>query len=287
MPLGRVHARYRDAMENSPEWDASLFGGAAQFYERGRLPYAPGLPNAFRDALRADGTGRLLDVGCGPGSITLRLAGAYAEVVGIDPDPGMLREAERLRDKRRITNATFIRAPAEDLPLGLGDFDTITFASSFHWMDRERAARTVQSMLRAGGAVVQIDTVRRDGESPAGQYPPPPRKQIGELVRQYLGEQRRAGQKVGFVYPTNEEDVWRAAGFSGPELVRIPDNRVLTRSIDDVIAGTLSMSSSAPHLFGERLPDFRNDLRELLHAASVSGNFSVALTDNELRIWRP
>jgi hypothetical protein len=55
-------------------WDESLFAGAAGYYEQGRLPYAPGLADAFADSLGLDRQGRLLDVGCGPGTVALRLA---------------------------------------------------------------------------------------------------------------------------------------------------------------------------------------------------------------------
>jgi cyclopropane fatty-acyl-phospholipid synthase-like methyltransferase len=33
-----------------------------------------------------DGNGRLLDVGCGPGVLTVRLAHLFRQVVGLDPD---------------------------------------------------------------------------------------------------------------------------------------------------------------------------------------------------------
>jgi hypothetical protein len=54
-------------------WDGSLFAGAAEYYEQGRLPYAPGLADVLARSLTLDGQGRLLDVGCGPGTVALRL----------------------------------------------------------------------------------------------------------------------------------------------------------------------------------------------------------------------
>ncbi len=269
------------------EWDVSLFDGTARHYEQGRLPYAEGLADAFRDDLGADGTGRLLDMGCGPGSIALRLAGRYREVVGLDPDPGMLREAGRLAAERRIANATFVQSRAEDPPGDLGLFDNVTFANSFHWMKRDTVAETVRTMLTAGGAVVHIDAVDESPEQPTDRYPAPPHEAVRDLVRRYLGAERRAGQSTGFVSPGNEEAVWSAAGYDGPDIVRVRDGRILDRTTDDVIAGTLSMSSSAPHLFGERLNAFENDLRALLQDASPAGRFTVALPDTRLRIWRP
>src|SRR5947209_5008133 len=139
------------------EWDESLFAGAASYYEAGRLPYAPGLADALADDLGLDGRGRLLDVGCGPGTVARRLAPLFEAVVGVDPDPGMLAEAARLAAAAGIVQATWVRALAEALPAGLGVFRVITFGASFHWMDRPRVARAVRTMLTPGGAVVQLD----------------------------------------------------------------------------------------------------------------------------------
>jgi 2-polyprenyl-3-methyl-5-hydroxy-6-metoxy-1,4-benzoquinol methylase len=75
------------------EWDDTLFAGAAPYYQRGRLPYAPGLVETLAEALRLDGRGRLLDVGCGPGTLALSLAHLFSEIVGVGPDSGMLAEA--------------------------------------------------------------------------------------------------------------------------------------------------------------------------------------------------
>jgi ubiquinone/menaquinone biosynthesis C-methylase UbiE len=138
-------------------WDESLFAGAARYYERGRLPYAPGLADAFGLGLGLDGRGRLLDVGCGPGTVTLRLASLFESVTGLDPDAEMLDEASRAAARRGASNATWVRQRAEALPAGLGCFRVVTFAASFHWMDRPRVAAAVATMLDPGGAVVQVD----------------------------------------------------------------------------------------------------------------------------------
>lgn len=80
------------------KWDESLFQGAAKFYEKGRLPYAPSIGSTLAEALALDGVGRLLDVGCGPGTVTAVLASYFADAVGIDPDPGMIAAARRVAD---------------------------------------------------------------------------------------------------------------------------------------------------------------------------------------------
>ncbi|KAA0916187.1 class I SAM-dependent methyltransferase, partial [Streptomyces apricus] len=143
------------------EWDDTLFLGAAAHYRRGRLPYAPGLADALAGALGLDGRGRLLDVGCGPGTVALTLAHLFAEVVGVDPDRGMIDEAAREAAVRGLDGrARWVRARAEELPAGLGTFDVAVFAQSFHWTDRGPVAATVRDMLRPGGALVHVSDLK-------------------------------------------------------------------------------------------------------------------------------
>ena len=267
-------------------WDETLFAGAAPYYDRGRLPNAPGLPDALQKALGLDGRGRLLDVGCGPGTVTLPLAGLFREVVGLDADAGMIQEASRLASERGVMNARWVHGRAEDLPADLGTFDVVTFAASFHWMDRPLVAGIIRGMLEPDGAVVHVDNRHQDGLGVGNPLPPPPVERIDELRRAYLGEDRRAGQGIRNSSPGDEAAVFRGAGFAGPELVVVPDGRTIVRSADDLVAETFSLSSTAPHLFGDQGSRFEADLRRVLAEASPGGAFAVRLPDNELKIWR-
>jgi len=268
------------------EWDETLFAGAAAHYDRGRLPTAPELADAFEKALGLDGRGRLLDVGCGPGTVTLPLADLFQEVVGLDADAGMIREAQRLASERGVMNARWVQGRAEDLSADLGPFDVVTFAASFHWMDRQLVAGIIRRMLEPDGAVVHVDNRHQDDLALDDALPAPPVERIAELRRAYLGEDRRAGQGIRNSSPGDEAAVFRAAGFAGPELVVVPDGRTIVRSADDLVAETFSLSSSAPHLFGDRLSQFEADLRRALAEASPDDAFAVRLPDNELKIWR-
>jgi SAM-dependent methyltransferase len=271
------------------EWDETLFQGAAAHYVRGRPPYPKGLADALATALALDGRGRLLDVGCGPGTVALRVAHLFEQAVGLDPDREMLAEAKRLASEQGVTNARWVQARAEELPLGLGTFRVATFAQSFHWMDREQVAATVRTMLAPGGAfvLVNIDLPSNRTAAPVGPYPDRPQEAVAALVRAYLGPVRRAGQGV-LLYgtPTGEADVLAGAGFAEPQYIFVPAGELGTRSIDDLVAATLSNSASAPHLFGDRLADFEADLRRLLGALSPAGLFSERVPDAELQIWR-
>jgi SAM-dependent methyltransferase len=274
-------------------WDESLFAGAAGYYRQGRLPYAPGLADVFARNLGLDGRGRLLDVGCGPGTVTLRLASLFEAVVGLDPDAEMLAQAAQAAARLGVGNATWVRSRAEDLPAGLGTFRAVTFAASFHWMDRPLVASAVATMLDPGGAVVQVDApgYRADelaAESRSGTlpFPPPPDDALDRLRRRYLGADRRAGRGIRNTSPDGEDEVFRRAGFLPAETVTVPDRRAVEQTADELVARVFSSSSTAPHLFGDRRDDYEADMREILARTSPAGRFSVRLPDNILRVWR-
>jgi SAM-dependent methyltransferase len=224
-------------------------------------------------ALHLDGHGRLLDVGCGPGSLTLPLADRFEQAIGLDADRGMIEQAERLAGQSGARNMRWVQMRAEDLPGGLGSFRLVTFAQSFHWLDRPRVARTVRAMLDDNGACARIHAtthqgVENDVELP---HPRPPHAAIAELVRRYLGPVRRAGQgRLPDGTASGEDEIYRAAGFTGPQRIEIR-GAVATRVTDDIIAAVFSLSSSAPHLFGDHLTEFETANRRT-RSPSTSGS---------------
>jgi SAM-dependent methyltransferase len=240
------------------DWDDLLFAGSAAYYARGRLPYPPELADALARELGLDGRGRLLDVGCGPGSLTLLLTPLFEQAIGVDADADMISAARREAARIGLGNAEFLVLRAEALPAGLGMFRVVAFAQSFHWMDRDRVAATVRDMLEPEGVWVHVNAkthqgVGGDEDLPASQ---PPRDEISELVKAYLGPEPRAGRVTlrtrfaehGGTSPSGEEDVMRAAGFRGPRRIDAAGERVLERSEDDVVASVFSVSGAAPHL---------------------------------------
>jgi hypothetical protein len=143
-------------------------------------------------------------------------------------------------------------------------------------------------MLRPGGACVHVGATTHDGIDPdvALPFPRPPREAVGRLVERYLGPVRRAGQAVLPSGTSGGEDgVFRAAGFSGPQRIEVP-GRGVARSVAEVASSIYSLSSSAPHLFGDRLADFDGELRALLVEASADGIFSEQMRSITLSVWR-
>jgi SAM-dependent methyltransferase len=267
-----------------------LYAGSAEFYAIGRLPYPPGLATELKRRLPVEGGGRLLDLGCGPGSLTLLLAPLFVAVVGMDADRDMLRVAQVRAAEQGIGNVEWVHGYAEDLDTTGDNVDCVTLAQSFHWMDQPVVAGKVLGVLGPGGCCVHVGATTHEGDRRATDlpHPSPPREEITELVKRYLGPHRRAGARVVTTEPQSDEDaVFRAAGFRGPECVDVPAGEIFVRTEDEVVASVFSLSSAAPHLFGRRLPDFEAGLRTLLRTASPDGLFAEKQRDITLTFWRP
>ena len=276
-------------MSHPWHWDDTLYRGSAAYYGVGRLPYPPAVADAVTETFALDGTQRVLDVGCGPGSLTLLLAARVAFAVGVDADPDMIAAAAASADRAGVTNVEWRLMRAEDLPADLGRFALVTFAQSFHWFDQAAVASAVRGMLEPGGACVhlQATTHRGDASDDALDHPRPPHEQIDALIRSYLGPARRAGRGLRAVRtPEDEQDALRHAGFIGPTRIEIDTVRVVTRSADDVVAATFSLSGSTPHLFGTQVARFEADLRALLHDAAPDDTFGERTRPIALDVWR-
>jgi SAM-dependent methyltransferase len=270
-------------------WDETLYRGSAGYYDIGRLPYPPEVANAFVQTLGLDGTQRLLDVGCGPGSLTLQLAPHVAVAIGVDADPEMIAAAKAAAERDAATNVEWHCMRAEALPADLGRFALVTFAQSFHWFEQAKVASALRGMLEPGGACVHVHatTHRGDDSDDALDHPRPPYARIDALIRSYLGPERRAGRGLRHVRTAaNEQSALRGAGLIGPERIELDTAQIVTRGSDDVVAATFSLSGSTPHLFGDDVGGFEADLRALLDDAAPDGRFSERMRDVALEIWR-
>jgi SAM-dependent methyltransferase len=238
--------------------------------------------------LGLNGTGMLLDGGCGPGILTVRLAHMFEEAVGLDPDAEMLAEGRRVAEEGGITNIRWVQAKAEDLPPAApGPYRLVTFGQSFHWTDEARVAEVLYDMLEPGGALALIVHTVEGRPAPPSPGPPTiPHAEIKALVEKYLGSARRAGQGKAPVRTHRFEDVLVGSRFGAPRSVFAPGIPDLLRDSESVLSGYFSMSFSAPHLFEERVEDFAAEVRELLASRSPDGVFWDWPGDTEVILTR-
>jgi SAM-dependent methyltransferase len=270
-------------------YDPTIYLGSAAHYRCGRPAYSPGLEGLLTRKAGLDGSGRLLDGGCGPGVLTVRLAHLFREAVGLDPDADMLAEGARAAGERGITNIRWVLGLAEDLPAAApGPYRLVTFGQSFHWTDEQRVAETVYDLLEPGGALALIvhTVAGRPRPYPGPGVPPIPHDEIRALVEKYLGTTRRVGQGVAPVRTHRFEDVLVRTRFGVPQQFFVPGIPDLVRDSESVLSGYLSLAISAPHLFGDRLDEFAGEVRALLASRSAGGVFWVLPGDTEVVIAR-
>jgi SAM-dependent methyltransferase len=269
-------------------YDPTIYRGSAPYYAPGRPPYSRALVATLAAEVGLDGSGRLLDVGCGPGILAVALAGQFAEAVGVDPDAEMLAEGARRAAEAGLDNIRWVCALAEDLPaLDLGTFRLVTFGQSFHWTDRERVAEAVYALLEPGGALALIGHAHADRPRPSGPgHPPIPHDAIRALIERYLGPGRRAGQGFWTDPVERHEAILARTQFETPRQIFCAGRPDIVQDVDGVLANYFSASFAAPHLFGDQRAGFEADLRAELAALSPSGLFWDWPGDTEILLAR-
>ena len=90
---------------------------------------------------------RILDLGCGDGQLTAKIAAAGAEVVGVDASAAMIASAQAKGIDARTGNA-------ESLPF-LAEFDAVFSNAALHWVrDQDAMLAGVRRALTPGGRFV-------------------------------------------------------------------------------------------------------------------------------------
>jgi SAM-dependent methyltransferase len=135
---------------------SSSFGAVAAEYEAARPTY----PDALFDAIEElSGRGlagaRVLDVGAGTGISTRLLRDRGADVVAVEPTPGM---AAQLRVG--APDIPLVRADGNALPFADGSADLVTYAQSFHWTTPAKSVPEAMRVLRPGGALALFWNVK-------------------------------------------------------------------------------------------------------------------------------
>lgn len=152
---------------------------------------------------------RVLDCGCGPGSITLGLANVVApgEVVGVDPLANRLDMARAAAAAQGIENARFEEGAMHALPFAEGTLDAaLVHAVMEHITEPVAALAEVRRILKPGGVI----GVRSPMHAAAIRWPKP------EAQRAYLSifARLRAARGANLEIASSLRGVLREAGFS-------------------------------------------------------------------------
>ena len=177
---------------------------------------------------------RVLDVGCGPGSITCDFADLVSpgEVLGLDRSEDIVAQARALAEERGVTNASFAVGNVYDLDLEDESFDVVHAHQVLqHLTDPVAALREMRRVARPGGIVA----VRDADFHGMSWYPDIP--ELGEWMEVYQRIARKNGaepdagrrlvswmQEAGFtdvspsssnwLYATPQQRTWQARVWS-------------------------------------------------------------------------
>ncbi|HEX8841628.1 MAG TPA: class I SAM-dependent methyltransferase [Sphingomicrobium sp.] len=121
---------------STSKWDAGDYARVGAFVAE--------LGEAALDLLDPQPGERILDVGCGEGSLTKKIIERGATVLGIDNSPQMIAAA-------RANGIDAVQLPAEDMQF-FAQFDAAFSNATLHWvLQKEQAARAIFRALKPGG----------------------------------------------------------------------------------------------------------------------------------------
>lgn len=188
----------RDVAASTSAWNADEYARVGGF--------VPALGQAALDLLDAQPGEHILDVGCGDGTLTLKIRECGADVVGIDNSLSMVAAAKAKGLDARLMDAAQLKFAEA--------FDAAFSNATLHWvLDKERAARAIWFSLKFGG--------RFAGEMGGAGNLALLRETLDEvLVERGFGPPTYAANW----YPTVEEfaDIYAAAGFTEIESRLLP-----------------------------------------------------------------
>jgi SAM-dependent methyltransferase len=121
-------------------WDAQAYGLNGAFVHE--------LAGGVLEWLAARPGEKILDLGCGDGQLTQRIAAAGADVLGVDASPDMVRAA---RDRGVVADV----GDAQQLPYADKTFDAVFSNAALHWVrDQDAMLAEINRVLKPGGRFV-------------------------------------------------------------------------------------------------------------------------------------
>jgi ubiquinone/menaquinone biosynthesis C-methylase UbiE len=237
------------------------FKDNAAHYLGGRAAYSPRLIRRVAQACNLDGTQRLLDLGCGPGQISLAFSSWINSGVAIDPAPEMLSIASGL-GQGIAPNIEYRLGSSYDLSPALGQFQIAVIGRAFHWMDRPDTLARLDQLIDPAGAVVLFFTSHPDDP------PTPWFTQYRALLEDYAQSDPARVQRQSDDWESHDSVLLKSP-FASLERISIVEMRRV--AVESLLARAMSMSSLSRERLGTRLDELLERTRTLLEAHAQDG----------------
>jgi SAM-dependent methyltransferase len=252
-----------------PGFPDDAFAGTADYYVRYRVPYPQVLLTDLLDRSGVDRSDRLLDLACGPGRLTLRLAPWFREVWAVDLEPEMIEAGRHQAKLQGVANIRWAVGRAETVDLPPGSFGLITMGEAFHRLDQPAVAARTLLWLKARGCVASL------GSYSIFSGREPWQRVVLEVLRRWSARLPRdagtaePGRDRGG--PDDQERALREAGFG--DVARYAFMVPHAWTIDSILGFLLSTSVSSKAALGGNADAFEADLRAELTSCDPGGTY--------------
>ena len=251
-------------MSQPVPYEPRRFQSAVPYYERYRLGYPERLIARVVALLGLRPGGAVLDLGCGPGSLSVPFARAGMAVTAADPEPQMLAAAEAAAKAGGVA-LRFWQGGSYDLKIAMGPYRLVTIGRAFHWMDRLATLAMLDHIIGAGGAVAffhDAHPVLAENEwfktlcKVGDKY--------GRAAQPHIGERKALGHR------RYEPFLYKSA-FTELDGLSVTVRRPISE--DEIVGRAFSQSTCSPEKLGARADMFEAELRERLRVLSPNGRF--------------
>lgn len=242
---------------------ADAFKGTAEYYAKYRVPYPQPLIDDLLARAKLSTPSCLIDLGCGPGRVTLRLAPCFDKTIAIDLEPEMVEAGEKEAEKLGVGNIEWRVGKAEDLSVPSASVDLISIGEAFHRFDQARILALAMKWLKPVGCLAVIGAFSILGGRSRWQQTI--REVVGEFTGEELAERK---EKVEF---SKDEDAMKSLGFIDVESYgfSVP----YTWKMESVIGNLYSTSICSRKGFGNRIDDFEKQLSDKLLLENPNDEF--------------
>jgi len=253
-------------VKSNPEFRPDLYRGTASFYDRFRLPYPVALIDDLCRRVSVHRAHRLLDIACGPGTVTFALSDRFAEVWAVDQEPETIDFAATKAAELGVSNVRWMAGRAEDVDPD-EVFDLVTIGTAFHRLDRRRVADLAMRWLRPGGHLALLwSGTPLNGADP---WQPAVSAVIVDWMRRVGAEDRVPADLGEHIAEHPHVTVLEDAGFAVSGRYEFAGIHHWTP--DELIGLVYSTSLLSRAVLGDRRSEFEADFREQLSAIEPSG----------------